>query len=232
MNHRPIPSYQDLQSHATAGKYGKIPGRHLGKLNGAEAAEELQARGEQVPRLAGERKESLKGILRGVIRVPALLALDPTAKLEQTGLGRFQILPTEPLHDLKGHLSHVLSELQRHLPQSAAEKYNDILTATVNRQHSRGCDWREAVCLLAIQADTWEECPAKVKTFLREFAEISGILYAGEEKRTPKMVLRLTLLLWHHFVILKEVIGVDPKLVPSRPSMEVTSITSCIRQRS
>ena len=82
---------------------------------------------------------------------------------------------------------------------------------TVGRQHSRGCEWREAVCLLAKQATTWELCPQKAKHLLRNLSDISSILYTGEEERTPKMILRMTLLVWRCFALIREIAGDSPK---------------------
>ena len=91
--------------------------------------------------------------------MPALLARSPTANIKELGLERLQIMPCEPLHDLKGVLFNTLTELERHLPAPAADSYKEVIGVTVGRQHSRGCAWREAVCLLAKQATTWESCP-------------------------------------------------------------------------
>ena len=62
-NVRALPSLQELQSSATAGKYGKIPGRSLNKLTAKETGEELAARGEQVPRLGQDGKDHLRNVL-------------------------------------------------------------------------------------------------------------------------------------------------------------------------
>ena len=48
-NVRALPSLQELQSPAAAGKYGKIHGRSLNKLTSKEVGEELAVSGEQVP---------------------------------------------------------------------------------------------------------------------------------------------------------------------------------------
>ena len=112
-NVRALPSLQELQSPAAAEKYGKIHGRSLNKLTAKEAGEELAARGEQVPILGQDRKDHLRNVLRGVVRVPALLARSPTANIKEPGLERLQIMPCEPLHDLKGVLSNTLTGSER-----------------------------------------------------------------------------------------------------------------------
>ena len=112
-NVRALPSLQELQSPAAAEKYGKIHGRSLNKLTSKEAGEELGARGEQVPILGQDRKDHLRNVLRGVVRVPGLLARSPTANIKELGLERLQIMPCEPLHDLKGVLSNTLTDSER-----------------------------------------------------------------------------------------------------------------------
>ena len=158
--------------------------------------------------------------------MPALLARSPTANIKELGLERLQIMPCEPLHDLKGVLFNTLTELERHLPAPAADSYKEVIGVTVGRQHSRGCAWREAVCLLAKQATTWESCPLKAKHLLRNLVDISSILYAGEEERKPKMVVRLTLLVWRCFALIREIAGDSPKHAPERPCTVATYMTS------
>ena len=61
----------------------------------------------------------LRALLRGVQRVPTLLAFTPRADLSRFALENYQVMPCEPLHDLKGHISDVLKELPSHLPKEA-----------------------------------------------------------------------------------------------------------------
>ena len=64
---------------------------------------ELAERGK---RAIGGTKEELQAIfvgeLKGVQRVPALLTDSPVVPPASLGLARYQVLPVEPLHDLKG----------------------------------------------------------------------------------------------------------------------------------
>ena len=158
--------------------------------------------------------------------MPALLARSPTANIKELGQERLQIMPCEPLHDLKGVLFNTLTVLERHLPAPAVDSYKEVIGVTVGHQHSRGCDWREAVCLLAKQATTWESCPQKAKHLLRNLADISSILYAGEEERKPKMVVRLALLVWRCFALIRELPETRQKHAPERPCTVATYMTS------
>ena len=58
------------------------------------------------------KKDALNGILestlKGIVRVPALLLPNPTQSLSILNLSRYELLASEPLHDLKGHIINLL----------------------------------------------------------------------------------------------------------------------------
>ena len=47
--------------------------------------------------------------------------------IKELGLERLQIMPCEPLHDLKGAFSNTLTELDRHLSAPTAQSYNEVI---------------------------------------------------------------------------------------------------------
>lgn len=93
-----------LQSIAIDGTFGRNAGilHPFDNLKVGELRTELRARGQYVDQ--GMKKEvlqkTLTGILRGVSRVPALLLTDPTQNLASLNLGRYEIVASEPLHDI------------------------------------------------------------------------------------------------------------------------------------
>lgn len=95
---------KQLQSLAIGGTYGKQAGklRPFDKLKIKELKDELQARGVRVEK--GVKKDELQkhfdDILRGVIRVPALLLGNPSECLLSLGLDKYDVMASEPLHDL------------------------------------------------------------------------------------------------------------------------------------
>lgn len=189
-----IPSMAELQRRATSGTFGRKAGFNLHSLTAVQTRIELEDRGmKDVTALdAKEAKQTLRGLLRGVQRVPALLAFRPQRPLEDLALERYCIMPCEPLHDLKGHIDHVLTELPLHLDHDDAAVVEEVVSATINRDHSRGCDWRKALFLVAAALDD-TSAPGKVKRMVALLAEVCGILYAGEAQRSPKKVLHLSL---------------------------------------
>ena len=107
-------SLDDLQSLVLKGKYGKQPSllKPFANLSKEQLKEELRIRG--VFDLSGRKPElrsELQTILCGVQRVPTILINNPLQTLSQLHLPFYTVLDCEPLHDLKGHLINLLTEL-------------------------------------------------------------------------------------------------------------------------
>lgn len=107
-------SLSDLQAVAVGGKYGKQPGviRPFQTLSTRKLQDELRAR--NVYHMCTTKRSlqnKISRVLKGVQRVPTLLLENPEADLSSMQLGRYCILDCEPLHDLKGHLANIFTEL-------------------------------------------------------------------------------------------------------------------------
>ena len=97
------------QEVALQGQFGHKPGmlRFYDELR-----QEREARGvKDYPTTRKGRIDTLKGILCGVQRVPSLLIFSPESALGDLNLQDYEVLPFEPLHDLKGYLGSVLRKL-------------------------------------------------------------------------------------------------------------------------
>ena len=108
-----------LQATAVSGIYGKEAGviKPFDNLKVAQLRRELTARGTRDT--SGKKevlREMLDCILKGVMRVPALLLPNPTRTLTSLNLQKYEVLASEPLHDLKGHLINLITELPFILP--------------------------------------------------------------------------------------------------------------------
>lgn len=62
-------------------------------------------------------------------------------------LMNYSVMNCEPLHNVKGHLSHLLEELPWLLPSGQREKCNDLLKAKLGAKVSRA-----DMCAAVIQA--------------------------------------------------------------------------------
>ena len=108
----------------------------------------------------------------------------------------------------------MLAELPNLVPPEMRTEMQDIIhsTFTVNKTHSRVCDWRKALILACRCLVKSEGCDEKVKRMVKFLEEISTIVYARDVERTPKMVLHLSLTLYRHFELIKNVLH-EPKHV-------------------
>ena len=88
----------------------------------------MRARGAVIEEkaLKDDLQKSLNLILCGVSRAPALLLTDPTQQLESLNLERYEILASEPLHDIKGHITNLIAELPYILPKEGTAGEGEV----------------------------------------------------------------------------------------------------------
>lgn len=101
----------DLQSAALDGKYGKQV-RPFQRLNAKELQEDLRARNvHHTCRTKRDLQKELTRVLKGIQRVPTLLLDNPAISLAEMQVQRYSVLDCEPLHNLKGHLANLFTEI-------------------------------------------------------------------------------------------------------------------------
>ena len=85
-----------------------------------------------------DTNQALKVLLKGIQRVPSLLFNNPTQPLSEINLQDYTILDCEPLHDLKGHLSHLLSELPSKVNKALSGDIKMCFTYTWKERRRNG----------------------------------------------------------------------------------------------
>ena len=90
----------------------------------------------------------MKAISQGIVNVQALLQGTPDTPLKLLGLDRYEIAPTEPLHDIKGHISNLIEELLK-VVTGELEKLEGIGSAILGKDAIRCSDCHKAVILIA-----------------------------------------------------------------------------------
>lgn len=200
-------SLSDLQAVALAGKYGKQPGviRPFQTLSTRELQDELRAR--NVYHMCTTKRslqKELARVLKGVQRVPTLLLENPEAELNSMQLGRYCILDCEPLHDLKGHLANIFTELPHIITDSQVQQdVKDLLKVVVPKEKPSGGDYRRA--MIQLLALLTEKAEKNVVTLVQTIiVEISEILYSNDERRNNVTILRLHNLTWLHYELCKD----------------------------
>ena len=110
----PLRTLADLHNLDIQGKYGGNAGvlKPFDKVKKAELQEELRKRGILDISLDKEKLAStLTALLKGAQRVFTILIIDPSQSLVDLNFSHYAVLDSEPLHDLKGHLINLLTEL-------------------------------------------------------------------------------------------------------------------------
>ena len=142
--------------------------------------------GKKKPQLQTELEE----LRRGITNVPALLQNTPNVPLDSIYLHNYEILPTEPLHDIKGHLSNVTDELLAHTTGNVKKKLSSIYSSVLGKETLRCCDYREASILILLALEELK-ADRKVIELMRTLVEITEIMYSTDSKRSSQTVLRL-----------------------------------------
>ena len=75
----------------------------------------------------------LQETLEGIQRVPSLLITNPTQNLEELNMQQYQVLECEPLHDIKGHICNILSELPSLLDSNTKQLFTQILATDLSK---------------------------------------------------------------------------------------------------
>ena len=194
-------SLTDLQSLVLAGKYGNSPGRlkPFDNLKVNELRQELEARGcNTAGKLKQQMQAELDSILKGVQRVPTVLVSHPQQSLASLNLLQYEVLDCEPLHDLKGHIRNLLTEIPYLLPPPLKVECTKIIETTLGKQKGSGARLRVAIIKVFLKVLRHQDVDVMVKELLGTIVKISELLYANDTSRTSKAVLQLYNTTWLH----------------------------------
>ena len=145
-------SPQQLQTLAISGRFGRRPGAlRPFDLRVKELRLELEARGVVLDSkmLREDLQIKLNEILRGVARVPALLLTNPTQHLASLNLGKYEIVASEPLHDIKGHVINLINEMPTiRPPGETRSKCIHLIDSCLAKEKKSGADLRRVTIQL------------------------------------------------------------------------------------
>ena len=206
-----------MQKLVLKGKYGKQRGvlKPFSNLNKSQLIEELRCRG--VFDLSGRKPDlvsELQKILCGVQRVPTMLINNPSQSLSELNLELYTILDSEPLHDLKGHLINLLTELPHILSGECKQLTSELLTHLLYSKKQNGYSGSDLRVSL-IEANNllqFQDVTEDIKLLMSTAVKMSECLYSCAEKRTPKSILQLYNCTWLHHELCKSCFSV-PKEV-------------------
>ena len=126
----------------------------------------------------------------GISNFPALLQDSLTATLESLHLGNYEISPTEPLHDLKGHLTNIIEESLTITSGSMHEVITAVKRTVLWKDTIQCSDLRKAVIYNIIKLNDINPNAPSTQLY-RSAVEISYLFYTHDSVRTPKTILCL-----------------------------------------
>lgn len=164
---------------------------HWINLESKELKDELTTRSISTDGMRKSEMEEIFDEMRaGINNVPALLQSNPEMCLSDLHLDKYEISPTEPLHDLKGHISNILDEVQKTATGDILNEIQKIVKTVLNKETLRCSDYRKAIILIfnsLLKVDAQHDITILFQTLV----ELSEILYSREQMRTPSNILRL-----------------------------------------
>ena len=205
-NYKSLDEKLKLVTSGVLGKRDKVsPFKNL-KVD--QIRRELKKRGANCAGPKSEIQEELTDILGGTTRVPALLfGTDSKCTLDDLNLKDYEVLFFEPLHCCLNHISHLLQELPHHVTDvDALVVLNETSSITLSKDKVRCTDYRRALLQVIIQLTKQGNVPEEVMELLLTFAEMMGIFYASEDKRSPRNILRLYNLSFRHSLAVNSIL--------------------------
>lgn len=211
---------KQLQSLAIGGAFGTHTGiiRPFHNLKVDELKKELRARGVRLEKgvVKSELQLKLDDILRGVTRVPALLLDNPTQSLSSLGLERYEVIASEPLHDLKGHIINLITELPHVLPPGeTATKCNHLINCCLAKEKKSGADLRRVVIQIYLLLKDLD-CSSKILLLLQTIIKVGEISYSLDDCRSPRQLLQMYNTCWLHMELCRDMFGNPKKITRSK----------------
>ena len=142
-------SFTDRQTFVTQGKAQRKGGtKPLDQLRVKVLREELTIRGINTDGMRKpEMEELFDEMYAGMNNVPTLLQPNPES-FSDLQLYKHEISPTEPLHDLKGHISNIMDEVQKSATGDILNEIQKVVQTVLNKEVLRCLDYRKAIALI------------------------------------------------------------------------------------
>ena len=144
-----------------------------------------------------------------------MLLTSQTSSLEDLNLSSYEVLPTEPLHDVKEQIKNIMEEIPRHLTKDELSEFKKLTEVLFDgKEKRRGTDYRKGCIIVSKHMrGKWRE---SVQRIFDSMVEISKFCYAGALKRSPKTILRFHNQTFLHAMRCKMLVGNKPKALTRR----------------
>ena len=113
------------------------------------------------PSLYSQLREELKDIQR----VLALCFPHQTFSLRDLNLAQYEVVPMQPLHDLKEHINNLLKKLPKHLTNEEKVLFEEAVEAVIStKEKLRGSDYQ--LCCVVPALYLGDNCRLTIRTLL------------------------------------------------------------------
>ena len=127
----------------------------------------------------------LENEVYGIQRVPALMYNNPLDTLENLNLSKYEILFTEPLHDIGNHIKNLYQEIPYHVSKNKKKDVRQILDISFNGKDAKNSsDYKKSLLTKWFSDNLPEHFFNKI---LRSMCNIQGITYYSEKKEVFKV---------------------------------------------
>ena len=125
----------------------------------------------------------LENEVHGIQRVPALMYNNPLDTLESLNLSKYEILFTEPLHDISNHIKNLYQEIPYHVPKNKKKDVRQILDISFNGKDAKNSsNYRKS--LLTVAKWFSDNLPEHFfNKILMSMCDIQVITYYSEKKK-------------------------------------------------
>ena len=125
-------------------------------------------------------------------------------------------MASEPLHDIKGHIANLITELPNILPQGATKtKCVHLIDHCLAKEKKSGADLRRVAIQLYLLLMTLD-CDPEILLLLQSIIEIGAIAYCHDAERCPRRLLRLYNMCWMHAELCRSLISSPGKISKTR----------------
>ena len=182
----------------------------FGNLKKHELCDELHQRG--VSFFTTQNKtvleEKLEKEVKGIQNAPALLIpnINNVNLIES-----YEILAVEPMHDILGHWRNLIEEIPFHLKEDSKILFNNLISVSLAKDTKRAVDYRKTFITICLQLKG--HLPQKIYDIFLTGCEMQEILYASDNERSARKILRYCLKAYQHAILLDELVKLR-KLTP------------------
>ena len=139
--------------------------------------------------------------VKGIQRVPAIIFENPLADCNKFNLINYEILGTEPLHDINGHIKNLFEEIVEHVPNKTY--LQNVLTSSYEgKEVKRGADTR--VALLLVTSSIKDNVPGHIYLIFETLCAVQELPHLNDNKRFAESVLALFSKTFSHGILLRK----------------------------